>query len=223
MGPRGEASSEGVVRDATEPRGRYRRLATVVTLSALAAAGLLAILLPQWRPVIGYFLYAIPAHLLISVLANEPALFAAAKLAPPVAVALAGTAGCIVAIVLDYALIGWLTNLRLVKTELDDSRGFHTAQRFFGKAPFALIALSALLPVPFYPVKILAITRDYPLWRCTAAIVLGRLPRFYLLALGGQKVQAPDSALFSAGAALALIGGWGLWRTIRRNRQAKDL
>ena len=208
--------------DAPEPRRKYRRLATVVALSALAVAGLLAILTPQWRPILGYFLYAIPAHLLISVLANEPALLAAAKLAPPAAVALAGTAGCLVAIVLDYALIGWLTSLRLVKTELDDSGGFRTAQRYFGKAPFALIALSAMLPVPFYPVKILAITRDYSLWRFAGALVLGRFPRFYLLALGGQKVQAPDSALFSAGAALALIGGWGLWRTIRRNRQAKD-
>jgi membrane protein YqaA with SNARE-associated domain len=132
-----------------------------------------------------------------------------------------GTAGCLVAIVLDYALVGWLTNLRLVKTELDDSRGFRTAQRFFGKAPFALILLSALLPVPFYPVKILAITRDYSLWRFVGALVLGRFPRFYLLALGGQKVQAPDSALISAGVALGLIAGWGLWRTIRRNRQAK--
>jgi len=208
--------------DATKTRSWYRRLATVVTLSALAAAGLLAILMPGWRPVIGYFLYAIPAHLLISVLANEPALFAAAKVAPPAAVALAGTAGCVVAIVLDYALIGWLVNHRLVKTELDDSRGFRTAQRYFGRAPFALILISALLPVPFYPVKILAISRDYSLWRFAGALVLGRFPRFYLLALGGQKVQAPDSALFSAGAALALIGGWGLWRTIRRNRQGRD-
>jgi membrane protein YqaA with SNARE-associated domain len=218
----GGGSNGDAVTDAAGARGKYRYLATVVTLSALAVAGLLATLLPEWRPVIGYFLYAIPAHLLISVLANEPALFAAAKLAPPVAVALAGTAGCIVAIVLDYALIGWLVNHRFVKTELDDSRGFRTAQRLFGKAPFALILLSALLPVPFYPVKILAITRDYPVLRFVGALVMGRFPRFYLLALGGQKVQAPDSALFSAGAALALIAGWGLWRTIRRNRQAKD-
>ncbi len=207
--------------DAAPTRGRYRRLATTVTITALVAAGLLAALQPTWRALLGYFLYAIPAHLLISVLANEPALLAAAKLFSPTAVALAGTAGCIVAIVLDYALIGWLTSLRLVKTELDDSRGFRTAQRYFGKAPFALILVSALLPVPFYPVKILAITRGYPLARFIGALVLGRFPRFYLLALGGQKAQAPDSALFSAGAALALIAAWGLWRTIRRNRQAR--
>jgi membrane protein YqaA with SNARE-associated domain len=200
-------------------RRRYRQLAIVVTAVALTAAGLTAFAIPAWRSLVWYFLYAIPAHLMISVLANEPMLFAAAKTAAPMAVAIAGTAGCVVAIVLDYALIGWLVNHHLIKTELDDSRGFRTAQRFFGKAPGLLILLSALLPVPFYPVKILAIARDYPLPRFIVALVLGRLPRFYLLALGGQKIQAPNSALVSAAAALALIGGWGLWRTIRRNRQ----
>jgi ribonucleoside-triphosphate reductase len=200
-------------------RHKYRPLAIGVTGGALATAGLLWLLWPAGRALVGYFLYAIPAHLMVSVLANEPALFAAAKVAPPVAVALAGTAGCLVAIVLDYALIGWLVNHRLLKTELDDSRGFQVAQRYLGKAPFVLIALSALLPVPFYPAKILAISRDYPVHRFMAALVLGRMPRFYLLALGGQKVQAPDSALVSAGVFLGLVALWGVWRTMTRAKK----
>jgi len=198
---------------------RYRLPATIAAIVALVAAGLVAVFAPEWRSLAWYFLYAIPAHLLISFLANEPALFAAAKTAPPLAVATAGTLACVVAIVLDYALIGWFVNRRLVKAEIEDSRGFRIAQRFFGRAPFVFILLSALLPLPFYPVKILGIARDYPIGRFIAAIVLGRLPRFYLLALGGQKVNAPNSALASAGAALALIGGWGIYRTIRRNRR----
>ncbi len=202
-------------------RRGYRRLAIGTTAVALAGAAVLGFGWAAFRPAVGYFLYAIPAHLLISVLANEPALLAAAKVTPPVWVAIAGTSGCVVAAILDYALIGWFVNHRLIKTELDDSRGYHTAQRFFARAPFLLILASALLPVPFYPVKILAIAREYPLARFIAAVVIGRLPRFYLLALGGQKVQAPGGALVSAGVALALIGTWGLWRTIRRNRQKR--
>ena len=203
----------------TPTSNRYRRLAVAGAVSALAVAGVVALARPDLRALVGYFLYAIPAHLMISFLANEPALFAAAKASPPMAVAIAGTAGCIVAIILDYALIGWFVNHRLVRTELEDTRAYRVAQRFFGRAPFLLILVSALLPVPFYPVKILGIARDYSLVRFVAAVILGRFPRFYVLALGGQKVQAPDSALLSAGVALALIGGWGIWRTIRRNRQ----
>jgi membrane protein YqaA with SNARE-associated domain len=202
----------------TADRSHYRRLAIAATGVALGGAGLVAWLVPEWRSLTYYFFYAIPAHLLVSVLANEPALFAAAKEAPPLAVAIAGTLGCVVAIILDYALIGWFVNRRLIRAEIDDSKGFRVAQRFFDKAPLVLIVLSALLPVPFFPVKILGIIRDYPLQRFILGIIVGRLPRFYLLALAGQKVNAPGSALASAGATLALIGIWGLWRTIRKNR-----
>jgi ribonucleoside-triphosphate reductase len=210
--------TEPVALSVQDSRLRYRTAAIASTTVTLAVAGLLAVTWPGSRGLIVYGLYAVPAHLLISVLANEPMLLAAARSYPPGLVAIAGTIGCLVAIVIDYAVIGWLVNHRLIKTEIDDSSGFRTAQRFFGRAPFLLIAGSALLPVPFYPVKILAIARDYPVSRFCLALVLGRLPRFYLLALGGQKVQAPNSALASAAVALGLMAGWGIWRTYRRNR-----
>jgi membrane protein YqaA with SNARE-associated domain len=204
--------------DPTAIRGAHRRLAIGALATALISAAVVAIVRPEWRPLVTYGLYAIPAHLLISFLANEPMLLATAKLAPPLAVATAGTLGCLVAITLDYALIGWLVNHRLIRTELDDSRGFRTAERWFGKAPFLLILASAVLPVPFYPVKILAIAGEYPLARFALALLLGRLPRFYLLALGGHRYQAPNSALLSAAVGLSLIALWGIWRRIRRNR-----
>ena len=208
--------------DLPASRHTHRTAAIVALTTALAVAGAIAMLWPAARGLVGYALYAIPAHLLISVLANEPMLLATAKTYPPLMVAVAGTAGCLVAILLDYALIGWLVNHRLVRSEIEDSSGFRTAQRLFGRAPIFLIVGSALLPVPFYPVKILAIARDYPVSRFCLALVLGRLPRFYLIALGGQKIQAPNSALASAGVALALMAGWGVWRTYRRNRSRSE-
>jgi len=206
---------------ATIPTSRqaYRTAAIATLAAALSAAAVAALAWPAARELIGYGLYAIPAHLLVSVLANEPVLLATAKSYSPALVAAAGTTGCLVAIVLDYSMIGWLVNHRLIRGEIDDSKGFKTAQRIFGRAPFLLIAGSALLPVPFYPVKVLAIAREYPLSRFCLALIIGRFPRFYLLALGGQKVQAPNSALISAVVALGLMGGWGVWRTYRRNRR----
>jgi uncharacterized membrane protein YdjX (TVP38/TMEM64 family) len=65
---------------------------------------------------------------------------------------------------------------------VQESRWFQFAARWFRKAPALLIAGSALAPVPFYPVKILAIAADYPLRRFIVALVVGRLPRFYFLA-----------------------------------------
>ena len=97
-------------------------------------------------------------------------------------VALVGTSATLVAIVLDYWLIGWLVNHHLVKPVVQESRWFTFASRWFRKAPALLIAGSALAPVPFYPVKIMAIAADYPLRRFMAALIVGRLPRFYFLA-----------------------------------------
>jgi membrane protein YqaA with SNARE-associated domain len=198
---------------------RRRRLAAFVLLgAALAAAATIALAAPMYRGLAAYGLYAIPSHLLVSFLANEPMLFAAARDYPPPLVALTGTLGCIVAIGLDYALIGWFVTRRLVRAELEDSKAVRIARRVFGKAPFLLIVASAALPVPFYPAKILAIVSDYPLRRFIPALILGRFPRFWFLAVVGDRLQASNSALGSFGAALALIAGWGIWRTIRRNR-----
>jgi membrane protein YqaA with SNARE-associated domain len=145
-------------------------------------------------------------------------LWATAKVSPPMLVALAGTAGCLVAIALDYALIGWLARRQFIKRELDDTPRFQTAQRLFGRAPFAFVAGSALLPVPFYPVKILAIVSEYSIVRFAGAVILGRIPRFYLLAITMKQAPAPNAALFSAAGALAVIALWTLWRTYKRNR-----
>lgn len=201
-------------------RPSYKRAAILAALSALVTAGILTLAWPAGRPLVGYGLYAVAAHLLISVVPNEPMLLATAKTQAPAFVAIAGTLGCIVAIIIDYALLGWLVNHRFVRREIDDSGGFRWAQKYFGKVPFLIIALSALAPIPFWPAKILAIVRDYPRSRFCLALVVGRLPRFYWLAVLGQKVKVPDSALASAGVSLALMAGWGVWRTYRRNRIA---
>ncbi len=203
------------------PPSRLRTGATLLVAGALLTAALVWIAAPAYRGLAWYGLYAIPAHMLVSFLANEPMLFAAARDYPPALVALTGTAGCLVAIVLDYSLIGWFVTRSFVRAELEDSRVVRTARRVFAKAPFVLILASAMLPVPFYPVKILAIVNGYPLSRFIAALIIGRIPRFWFLAVIGERVQASNSTLGSFMAVLALIGGWGIWRTVRRNRRQR--
>ncbi len=171
---------------------------------------------PRYSQLAVYGLYAIPAHLLISFLPHEPALWIAARLYPPLVVALVGTAATLVAIVLDYWLIGWLVNHHLVKPVVQESRWFTFAERWFRKAPAVLIAGSALAPVPFYPVKIMAIAADYPLRRFIVALVVGRLPRFYFLARVLSEVdeyaQPRNSTLLIFMLALAAFSAWRIWK-----------
>lgn len=192
------------------PQYRPAALTALVVFGALACGAV--VYDPRCVPLALYGLYAILAHLLISFLAHEPALWYAAKLYPAGVVALVGTLATIVAIVLDYWLIGWLVNHHLVRAVVQESRWFQFAQRWFRKAPLVLISGSAFAPVPFYPVKIIAIASEYPLRRFMIALVIGRLPRFWLLAKVGGEVQPRNSTLGWIMVGLAVIGTWRIWR-----------
>jgi membrane protein YqaA with SNARE-associated domain len=203
-----------------EPSG-WRRRAALVTLALVAVvAGLGFVFATPHKALIFYGLYAIPSHLLISFLPHEPAQLYVAKLYPPLLVATVGVVSCAVAAVLDYWLIGWFMNHRLVRSRFDNWRAYLMAARIFKKAPFLLIVGAAFAPVPFYPVKILAIAADYPLSRFVMGMAIGRWPRFYLLAIGGQKVQAPNSLLLWGAVGLAVLGVFQIWRTRRARLRA---
>lgn len=199
----------------------WRSRAAYVTLAIVASiSGVTFLMAPQYRALVRYGLYAIPAHLLISFLPHEPYLLYVAKLYPPWLIATVGTASCTAAIVLDYWLIGWFVNKGLVRSRLDQWRPYQIAERIFRKAPLLLIVGAAFAPVPFYPVKILAIACDYSLIRFAAAMAVGRWPRFYLLAVGGRKVQAPNALLLWAAVGLAAIAVVQIWRTRRGSGRA---
>src|SRR5262245_51658804 len=199
-------------------RAASYRLPALISAAVFAAfCGALVLYDPRYSQLAIYALYAIPAHLLISFLPHEPALWIAARLYPASVVAVVGTAATVVAIVLDYWLIGWLVNHHLVRPVVQESRWFKFASRWFRKAPALLIVGSALVPgVPFYPVKIMAIAADYPLRRFIVALVVGRLPRFYILARFLAAVDtyaAPkNSTLMWIVLALAAFGGWRFWK-----------
>lgn len=195
---------------------QYRPAAlTALALFALLSAAV-ALYDPRYTQLVLYGLYAIPAHLLISFLAHEPALWYAARLYPAPLVAAVGTIATVVAILLDYWLIGWLVNHHLVRPVVRESRFFQFAQRWFRKAPALLVAGSALAPVPFYPVKIIAIASEYSIARFIVALVVGRLPRFYLLARVGGQVQARNSTI---GWIMLLLAAFGVWRIWRARKQ----
>jgi uncharacterized membrane protein YdjX (TVP38/TMEM64 family) len=202
----------------TAPSRRPAAIATLVVVAFVTALALL--IAPQHKFLIGYFVYAIAAHLLVSFLPHETMLFAVAQKYPPALVASVGVAGSTAAIILDYWLIGWFVRQNLVRETFDQSRWYAYAVRVFKKAPFLLVLASAGIPgLPFYPVKILAIANDYSIVRFTIAAVIARWPRFWLLAIGGQKVKPPNSLLMWATLGLMAFALWQIWRTRQRGRR----
>jgi membrane protein YqaA with SNARE-associated domain len=78
------------------------------------------------------------------------------------------------------------------------------ALRWFERAPFAVLALSGVTPLPFFPFKLLAFAARYPRGRYLAAVAAGRLPRYLLLAWLGMAVRLPTWTLAAAAVLLLL-------------------
>jgi membrane protein YqaA with SNARE-associated domain len=88
--------------------------------------------------------------------------------------------------------------------------------RGFDRAPFSIIALSGLTPLPFWPFKVLAVKSNYPTAKFLAAVGAGRFPRYLLLAWFGRTLPLPPWALPSICVALSI---WALVIHVRSGRE----
>ncbi len=76
-------------------------------------------------------------------------------------------------------------------TRLQARRGTPPLGGWFSRAPFAVLAISGVTPLPFFPFKAMAFAARYPIGKYLAAIAVGRLPRYLLLAWLGYAVRVP--------------------------------
>jgi ribonucleoside-triphosphate reductase len=146
--------------------------------------------------------YCIPANSVIP-FPHEPAVLFFAQFYDPFLIAVAATIGSIIATFADYAMVGAAMRTRVL-AGTRNSRLFQWAMRWMRRYPFAIIVLFSFTPLPISVVRILAPAIDYPIPRYIAAQLVGRLPRFYLLALIGHAFHIPGWIL--AGLVVVLIG-----------------
>lgn len=170
--------------------------------------------------------YAIPSNTALSVFPHEPVLLYFGKFGVLWIVALAATAGNLVAGYMDHAVFVPVLNHRALRGYRDRAL-YRRAMAYFRRAPFATVAVASFAPVPFWPVKFLSFSGGYPLGRYLAAIALGRFPRYYLLAWLGAAIAIPTWILIAlflgvvgVYAANAAPRVWARRRKRRRERAA---
>ncbi len=73
----------------------------------------------------------------------------------------------------------------------------------FNASPFAAVAVTAFLPLPFWVVRIAAPLARYPIGKYLTAMVIGRIPRLWFYAALGMIVPLSGATILLAG----LIGG----------------
>ena len=198
---------------------------THISGAVIVVLGLAALILTlfevQWNGLLWLFFYSIPANTAISVFPHEPVIVYSGQYFHPVIVALVAVAGNLAAGYVDYHFFTPVLRMKF-SAGYRKSRAYQRAIRWFEAAPFWAVAVFALTPLPFYLVKFLVFSTGYPMTRYMLAIAVGRLPRFYLLALLGVFVNVPVwvmVAIFAAiFAAYLLFIARGLWRA-RKGRQ----
>ena len=138
---------------------------------------------PGWWQLSGFFWYSIPGNSFI-LLPHEPAVVYAGTLYPAALVAAVGGLATTLASMVDHVL--FTRAFRLKKLEpVKETRIVRLTVGLFNRQPWWTIFVFAFTPLPFYPIRLVAPMSNYPIMGYVSAVVLGRVPRYFLLALGG--------------------------------------
>lgn len=191
-----------------------RRFAMALLVVAMFGA-LLVLLVPALSGLYLFCIYSMPANSMVPV-PHEPGLLFFAKYYDPLWVAIAGTLGSGVAAFADYEIVERAFRLpRIALTK--ESHFYQRCTRWFMRAPFLTTVLFSFTPLPILVVRVLAPAAGYSVWRYVTAMMLGRLPRFYLVAALGAAFPIPTWILVLLFVVL-VAASW--WLSARRPKPA---
>ncbi len=140
------------------------------------------------------FFYCFPSQFVLAALPHEPVILFFGKFYPAWVVALTATAGTLITEVINYTIFESLADLKTFQ-RICRGRLVCRLVDLFRKAPFPTLWIAGLTPVPFYPFRFLVAAARYPLPLYALAVVLSRIPRFFLLAFLGRAFAVPNGVI----------------------------
>ena len=163
-------------------------VAEIVFVAALFVVYFSSISLRNNRQLWVLFLYSIPGNFLIDVIPYDPAVIFFGRFHAPLLVALVGVAGILVSETINYTFFEYVVDLKYFDRILKN-KFVSKLIGLFNKAPFWTMLFVAFTPVPIYPFRFLVVMARFPILKYLLALMLGRLPRLYLIALFGNTVH----------------------------------
>ena len=149
------------------------------------------------------FAYAFASTVALAVVPHEPVVLWYGAHYGIWSTALVATAGTAVAAWVDHrAFVPLIRRVAHTPFFAEGTVGWLRAR--FARAPFAVLAVSGVMPLPAFPFKAMAFAEHYPLGRYVAAVAVGRFPRYLLLAWLGVVITIPTWALIVLFAAMFL-------------------
>ena len=190
-------------------------------LAALLAAQGLGVLPVRLSLLSVFFVYMALACTFMPLPTAAPVMYTA-TVWNPLLVTVLGTVGTGLANLHDYYVLTYL--LRRRRIAVVRSKGWYArAEAWFWRAPFATLAAASFLPIPVDVVRLLAISSQYPRLKFALAGVLGRAPRYAMLAYLADRLDLSVQAILLVLAATIILGVTrGLPRLIRQVRAARE-
>ncbi len=137
------------------------------------------------------FAYAFLSNVALAVVPHEPVVIWYGANWGVWSTAVVATAGTAVASAVDHRVFVPLVG-RVATQPLFVSGMVGKIRKLFSRAPFAVLALSGLTPLPAFPFKAVAFAERYPRGQYVAAVAAGRFPRYVLLAWLGFVLSVPN-------------------------------
>ena len=177
----------------TASRRRLVRHPAALLLGSTLFPALLCTLLTwwflfDWWQLSAFFWYSIPGNSFIW-LPHEPAVIYAGAIYAPALVAAVGGLATTLASIVDHAV--FTRALRLERlASIKRTRIARFSVYLFNKQPWWTIVFFAFTPIPFYPIRVVAPMSNYPMALYVLAVVVGRIPRYFVLASGGAWAKS---------------------------------
>lgn len=170
------------------------------------------IFLPDFREHVVFVLVTMPSEFLVTFVQHEPIILYFAKTHDIHMVVALSILGTIAMEVVNYSSAATFTEFRWMQGLLSHT-SVKKAAEGFKKAPFMVIVIAALTPVPFFPFRFLAPLSGYSMGRYVLALSVGRVPRFYLLALLGEALNIRNDVLVGIFVVCLILAVAELWRS----------
>ncbi len=196
-----------LIRDWAGRTGDWFRWFANHRLSRSAAALLvvgLAFALTQDKPQVlaSYLLLSLPTHSVLMI-PHEPLVLGTVQILrrgtdvtqASLLVAIVGTLGAGVAAIVDQVVLRWAFQRERAR-EFISRKEVQRSLRWFTVYPFVTVVFFAATLMPFAMVRWIAAATEYPVGRYTAAVMVERAPRIFLLAMLGGWWVIPSWAVW---------------------------
>ncbi len=169
-----------------------------------------------------FVLATMPSEFLVTFVPHEPIILYFAKFHGVHAVVWLSILGTVAIEVMNYSSAATFAHFQWMKGLLAHS-SIKKATRAFEKAPFTVIVIAAFTPIPFFPFRFLAPFSGFSLGRYILALTVGRVPRFYLLAVLGEFLNLRNDIIIGIFVLFLIIAAVEAWRSRGRDPDAQSI